>query len=124
MSGALGSSVHLRQKVIPQLILGVRSFRKALPLCSRNRLSNHHPGRSTDLQGKRLPLPLIRPDRDPHRVIGAELKVLTVTSCPEGQAGQFDFKGEIGGAEGDRTPDLMNAIHARSQLRHSPTGNF
>ena len=26
----------------------------------------------------------------------------------------------IGGAEGDRTPDLMNAIHARSQLRHSP----
>lgn len=27
----------------------------------------------------------------------------------------------IGGAEGDRTPDLMNAIHARSQLRHSPT---
>ena len=27
----------------------------------------------------------------------------------------------FGGAEGDRTPDLMNAIHARSQLRHSPT---
>jgi hypothetical protein len=26
----------------------------------------------------------------------------------------------FGGAEGDRTPDLMNAIHARSQLRHSP----
>ncbi len=29
------------------------------------------------------------------------------------------YKG--GGAEGDRTPDLMNAIHARSQLRYSPT---
>ncbi len=28
MSGALGTSVHLRQKVIPQLILGVRSFRR------------------------------------------------------------------------------------------------
>jgi hypothetical protein len=28
-----------------------------------------------------------------------------------------------GGAEGDRTPDLMNAIHARSQLRHSPQNN-
>ena len=26
----------------------------------------------------------------------------------------------FGGAEGVRTPDLMNAIHARSQLRHSP----
>ncbi len=26
----------------------------------------------------------------------------------------------VGGAEGDRTPDLMNAIHARSQLRYSP----
>ncbi len=24
------------------------------------------------------------------------------------------------GAEGDRTPDLLNAIQARSQLRHSP----
>src|SRR4051794_8808658 len=29
---------------------------------------------------------------------------------------------ENGGAEGDRTPDLVNAIHARSQLRYSPTG--
>ena len=26
-----------------------------------------------------------------------------------------------GGAEGDRTPDLMNAIHALSQLSYSPT---
>ncbi len=26
-----------------------------------------------------------------------------------------------GGAEGDRTPGLLNAIQARSQLRHSPT---
>src|SRR4051794_14423596 len=25
------------------------------------------------------------------------------------------------GAEGDRTPDLLNAIQARSQLRHSPS---
>ena len=29
----------------------------------------------------------------------------------------FDLSG---GAEGDRTPDLLNAIQARSQLRHSP----
>src|SRR5882762_5228431 len=28
----------------------------------------------------------------------------------------------VGGADGDRTHDLVNAIHARSQLRHSPTG--
>ena len=27
----------------------------------------------------------------------------------------------FGGAEGDRTPGLLNAIQARSQLRHSPT---
>ena len=26
-----------------------------------------------------------------------------------------------GGADGDRTRDLVNAIHARSQLRHSPS---
>ena len=26
-----------------------------------------------------------------------------------------------GGADGDRTRDLLNAIQARSQLRHSPT---
>ncbi len=26
----------------------------------------------------------------------------------------------IGGAEGDRTPDLLHAMQARSQLRHSP----
>ena len=29
---------------------------------------------------------------------------------------------EDGGAEGDRTPDLVNAIHALSQLSYSPTG--
>ena len=28
---------------------------------------------------------------------------------------------KFGGARGDRTPDLLNAIQARSQLRHSPT---
>ena len=27
----------------------------------------------------------------------------------------------LGGAEGIRTPDLLSAIQARSQLRHSPT---
>ncbi len=27
----------------------------------------------------------------------------------------------LGGAEGIRTPDLLNAIQTRSQLRHSPT---
>jgi hypothetical protein len=27
---------------------------------------------------------------------------------------------KIGGAEGDRTPDLMNAIHALSQLSYGP----
>ena len=28
---------------------------------------------------------------------------------------------EVGGPDRDRTGDLMNAIHARSQLRHWPT---
>jgi hypothetical protein len=28
----------------------------------------------------------------------------------------------IGGAEGVRTPDLLDAIEARSQLRYGPTG--
>ena len=28
---------------------------------------------------------------------------------------------QVGGADGDRTRDLLNAIQARSQLRHSPT---
>ena len=32
-----------------------------------------------------------------------------------------DSKGLLGGAEGIRTPDLLNAIETRSQLRHSPT---
>jgi hypothetical protein len=27
---------------------------------------------------------------------------------------------KIGGVEGDRTPDLMNAIHALSQLSYDP----
>ncbi len=30
----------------------------------------------------------------------------------------------ICGAEGDRTPDLVNAIHALSQLSYSPIGRF
>ena len=31
-------------------------------------------------------------------------------------------KGESGGADGIRTHDLLDAIEARSQLRHGPTG--
>jgi hypothetical protein len=30
---------------------------------------------------------------------------------------------EFGGAEGIRTLDLLDAIEARFQLRHGPTGN-
>ena len=30
--------------------------------------------------------------------------------------------GAVGGAEGDRTPDLVNAIHALSQLSYIPVG--
>ena len=29
---------------------------------------------------------------------------------------------EVGGADGIRTHDLLDAIEARSQLRHGPTG--
>src|SRR5882724_1399291 len=31
---------------------------------------------------------------------------------------------KFGGAEGIRTLDLLDAIEARSQLRHGPTGNY
>ena len=34
---------------------------------------------------------------------------------PKGVSGNLD-----GGAEGTRTPDLLNAIQTRSQLRYSP----
>ena len=32
----------------------------------------------------------------------------------------FVLLGRIGGAEGDRTPDLMTASHALSQLSYGP----
>ncbi len=32
------------------------------------------------------------------------------------------YRVENGGAEGNRTPDLVNAIHALSQLSYSPNG--
>ncbi len=31
------------------------------------------------------------------------------------------YNGEFGGADGIRTHDLLDAIEARSQLRHGPT---
>jgi hypothetical protein len=31
---------------------------------------------------------------------------------------------KIGGADGIRTHDLLDAIEARSQLRHGPTGDL
>ncbi len=34
--------------------------------------------------------------------------------------GGYDFLKMIGGAEGDRTPDLMTASHALSQLSYGP----
>ena len=34
------------------------------------------------------------------------------------------FIDSIGGDEGDRTPDLMNAIHALSQLSYVPKRNY
>jgi hypothetical protein len=37
--------------------------------------------------------------------------------------GMVNF-GMDGGAEGDRTPDLMHAMHALSQLSYSPTKIF
>ena len=33
----------------------------------------------------------------------------------------FNYKEISGGADGDRTRDLLTASQARSQLRHSPT---
>ena len=34
---------------------------------------------------------------------------------------QADLRSNIGGPGGSRTPDLLNAIQTRSQLRHGPT---
>ena len=36
--------------------------------------------------------------------------------------GPFFFSILVGGAKGDRTPDLMTASHALSQLSYGPTG--
>ena len=36
--------------------------------------------------------------------------------------GETPLQFSIGGAGGIRTPDLLDAIEARSQLRHGPTG--
>ena len=41
---------------------------------------------------------------------------ITKENHPESQSGGFLCDGD----EGDRTPDLLNAIQARSQLRHAP----
>ena len=40
-----------------------------------------------------------------------------------GHSRNFTFTGIFGGADGIRTHDLLDAIEARSQLRHGPTGN-
>ena len=45
-------------------------------------------------------------------------------SGPDGSSAtaRWVFRPEFGGAEGIRTLDLLDAIEARSQLRHGPTG--
>ena len=52
--------------------------------------------------------------------MGSNFKIWLQSSGGEMYQGfvTLDF---IGGAEGIRTPDLLNAIQTRSQLRHSPT---
>ncbi len=47
---------------------------------------------------------------------------MTERGLTRGEAGTDYAHGmRFGGAGRDRTGDLVNAIHARSQLRHSPT---
>ena len=41
-----------------------------------------------------------------------------------GSRGDSDQQRKDGGPEGVRTPDLVNAIHARSQLRHWPIDSY
>jgi hypothetical protein len=41
-------------------------------------------------------------------------------AAPSGVAGSFGPAERVGGAEGDRTPDLCNAIAALSQLSYGP----
>ena len=48
-------------------------------------------------------------------------------NCHAGKSGSVECLKTlvfIGGAEGIRTPDLLNAIQTRSQLRYSPTQLF
>ena len=49
------------------------------------------------------------------------LKFCRNTNANERVAVRF---GKIGGAEGDRTPDLMTASHALSQLSYGPINRF
>jgi hypothetical protein len=48
--------------------------------------------------------------------VEADILTLKRDKCPDRTHGFF------GGAGGIRTPDLLDAIEARSQLRHGPTG--
>ena len=62
------------------------------------------------------------------RVKGARLapvagrrKAGATSTC---QSVRVENLGKIGGADGVRTHDLLDAIEARSQLRHGPTGEL
>ena len=46
--------------------------------------------------------------------------MITLTRDIRGCRLLLKFDLGVGGAEGDRTPDLMNAIHALSQLSYGP----
>jgi hypothetical protein len=65
------------------------------------------------------------PPRDRLRVSSPELKtILKRDSSPTYLIiDKPRFMGCFGGAEGIRTLDLLDAIEARFQLRHGPTGN-
>ena|SRR5215831_10727272 len=44
--------------------------------------------------------------------------------APQNLRQVIEKKNKVGGADGIRTHDLLDAIEARSQLRHGPTGRF
>ena len=63
---------------------------------------------------------LFRPLSEPRKVGVASLSQ-TAPHCPRKVSGRRKSNSKSGGPEGIRTPDLLNAIQTRSQLRHGPT---
>ena len=65
----------------------------------------------------------MRPDKDKDSGLARGEPGTSFAALLRALCGEMLWKFSIGGAGGIRTPDLLDAIEARSQLRHGPTGS-